>query len=129
MFCRKCGKEIADAAAYCPGCGTTVVGERSVSRDTSSDKSLGYIVPVGTSGLSIAAGYVGLFSILLFPAPIALIMGILALKDLKKNPRPHGKGRAIFAIVMGVVFSIILIAVIMGSAFAGESACPICGPD
>jgi hypothetical protein len=119
MFCRKCGKEIDNAAAYCPGCGTTVVGERSVSRDNSSDKAMGYIVPVGTSGLSIAAGYVGLFSILLFPAPIALIMGILALKDLKKNPRPHGKGRAIFAIVMGVIFSIILLVVIAQSILSG----------
>jgi len=120
MFCRKCGQEIAETAAYCPGCGTTVMGERSVSHDNSSDKALGYIIPVGTSGLSIAAGYVGLFSLLLVPAPFAIILGILALNDLKKNPRPHGKGRAIFAIVMGVIFSILLLVLIIQSLRSGN---------
>ena len=55
---------------------------------------------------AIAAGYVGLISVLCFPAPFALLLGILALRQLKKKPKLHGKGRAIFAIVMGVLFSI-----------------------
>ena len=43
---------------------------------------------------------------LCFPAPFALLLGILALQHLKKNPKLDGKGRAIFAIVMGALFTI-----------------------
>jgi hypothetical protein len=60
------------------------------------------------SGWATAAMYVGLFAVLLLPAPIALILGIIALRDCKKRSL-EGKGRAIFAIVMGAIFSLILL--------------------
>ena len=60
------------------------------------------LIPVGRSGWAIAAGYMGLFSILLLPAPLAIIFGFLAIRDIKKHPDRHGMGRAIFGIVMGV---------------------------
>ncbi len=83
------------------------------------DDGLQYVVPVNTNVLAILAGYLGLVSVLCFPAPFALIVGILALRQLKKNPEQHGKGRAVFGIVMGVLFSIPLpIAVI--AALAGK---------
>ena len=74
--------------------------------DESGDDGLQYVIPINTSGLAIAAGYVGLISVLCFPAPFALLLGILALRQLKRNPKLHGKGRAIFAIVMGILFTI-----------------------
>ena len=61
------------------------------------------LVPVGRSGWAIAAGYAGLFAALVFPAPIALILGIIAIRHIKKNPKLHGMGRAIFGLVMGVL--------------------------
>ena len=67
------------------------------------------MVPVNTSVLAILAGYVGLISVLCFPAPFALLLGVLALRQLKRNPKLHGKGRAVFAIVMGAVFTIPLV--------------------
>jgi hypothetical protein len=73
------------------------------------DPALGLLIPINTSVLAIFAGYAGLFSVLCFPAPLALLLGILALMHLKKNPKLRGKGRAIFAIVMGTVFTIPLI--------------------
>ena len=72
--------------------------------DDAGDEGLQYVIPINTSGLAIAAGYVGLISVLCLPAPLALLLGILALRHLKKNPKLHGKGRAIFAIVMGSLF-------------------------
>ena len=65
------------------------------------------IVFAGFISLAIAAGYAGMFAVLVFPAPIALILGIVALRDCHKRSLP-GKGRAIFAIVMGAIFSLLL---------------------
>lgn len=59
------------------------------------------LLPVGRSGWAIAAGYLGLFSLLVIPAPLALICGILAVRDIRRNPHKHGMGRAVFGIVLG----------------------------
>lgn len=67
------------------------------------------LLPVGRSALSIAAGYAGLFAVLCLPAPIALILGILAVMDMKKHPEKRGMGRAIFGIVMGALFTVVFI--------------------
>jgi heme/copper-type cytochrome/quinol oxidase subunit 3 len=67
------------------------------------------ILPVGRSGYAIAAGYLGLFSVLLVPAPFALLFGFLAVMDIKKHKDKHGMGRAIFGIIMGVIFTIVLV--------------------
>lgn len=63
--------------------------------------SLKWVLPVGRSPLAIAAGYAGLFSVLLFPGPIALTLGLFALRDFKKHPERLGRGRAWFGIIMG----------------------------
>ncbi len=73
------------------------------------DASMRMLLPVGRSFWAIASGYFGLLSILLIFAPFALVTGILAIMDIKKNPDKHGMGRAIFGIVMGALFSMILL--------------------
>jgi hypothetical protein len=73
------------------------------------DPALKMVVPLNTSALAIVAGYIGLVSVLCLPAPFALLFGILALQHLKKNPKLDGKGRAIFALVMGSIFSLVLV--------------------
>ena len=70
------------------------------------DDGMQYVLPVNTNGLAILAGYLGLVSVLCFPAPFALVVGILALRQLNRNPDQHGRGRAIFGIVMGVLFTL-----------------------
>ncbi len=74
------------------------------------DEYLKYIIPIGRSGLAIAAGYIGLFSILILPAPISVLFGVLALLDLKKHPEKIGKVRAWFAIISG---SLVILAIIL----------------
>ncbi|MEZ4294776.1 MAG: DUF4190 domain-containing protein [Polyangiaceae bacterium] len=71
------------------------------------------LLPVGRSGLAILAGYLGLFSLFLPIGPIAIIVAILAIKDIKANPEKHGMGRAIFAIVVGGLSTLVLLAVVL----------------
>jgi uncharacterized membrane protein YhaH (DUF805 family) len=71
---------------------------------TASDATVEkYLLPVGRSGWAVAAGYLGLFSVLMVPAPLALICGAMALRDIAKNPEKMGKPRAIFGIIMGIL--------------------------
>lgn len=100
MFCRECGKEINNSAVTCVHCGVrTGVGE--------PDAVMRMLLPVGRSGYAIAAGYLGLVSVLVIPAPLAVIFGILAIRDIKYNPHKHGMGRAIFGIIMGAIFTLL----------------------
>jgi hypothetical protein len=67
------------------------------------------VAPVHRSALAILAGYLGLFALVLVPAPLALIAGVLAVRDLRAHPEKHGMGRAVFAIIAGVLGTIGLI--------------------
>lgn len=81
-----------------PGLEPLAISSRSTEND---DPLLRYLLPVGRSGWAIAAGYLGLFSVLCLPAPFALLTGIVAVRDIRRNPKKTGMGRAIFGIVMG----------------------------
>jgi hypothetical protein len=73
------------------------------------------LLPVGRSGWAIAAGYLGLFSVLLIPAPLALIFSLLAIRAIKKDKTKHGLGRAIFGLIMGVLGTGTLLFVLIAS--------------
>lgn len=78
------------------------------------DPALRMLLPVGRTVLSIIAGYLGLFAVLLVPAPLALIVGIAAIVDIARHPGKRGLGRAIFGAVMGLAFSAALLFVLLG---------------
>ena len=59
------------------------------------------LMPIGTSGWAIAAGYLALFSVLCVPSPLALFAGIMAVREMRRDPTKHGMGRAVFGIIMG----------------------------
>jgi hypothetical protein len=77
------------------------------------------ILPVGRSLWAIAAGYLGLFSLLLVFAPFALLTGILAIRDIGKHPEKLGLGRAWFGIIMGGLGTLLL-AVLLAASAAGS---------
>jgi hypothetical protein len=78
------------------------------------DQSLKYILPINRNGVAIAAGYVALFSFpILFLAPIALMLGIIAMVQLKKTPTKGGRGRALFAIIYGGIFTLALATIVI----------------
>ena len=81
------------------------------------------LLPVGRSGWAIAAGYLGLFALVIIPAPLALIVSIIAIVDIRKSAhsgkKKHGMGRAIFGLVVGTIGSAILLFGLI-SAFAAR---------
>ncbi len=94
----------------CVHCGQVFAGPGSAGHDA----GMRMLLPVGRTGLSMAAGYVGLGALIIFPlAPIAIILGILAVRDLQRRPGTHGMGRAIFAIVAGALVSVVAAALII----------------
>jgi hypothetical protein len=71
------------------------------------DAGIRMLLPVGRSGWAIAAGYLGLFSLMVLPAPLALIVSLVAIRDIRKSrdtavPK-YGMGRAVFGLIMGVL--------------------------
>jgi len=56
----------------------------------------------------MTAGYLGLFALLVLPAPIALVVGLIAVRDLAKRPDMRGKGRAWFGVITGAIGTTIL---------------------
>ena len=78
------------------------------------DAAVRWLLPVGRSGWAIAAGYLGLFAFLILPAPLALLAGILAVRDIRRRPGVHGMGRAIFGIVIGALGTLVLALVLFG---------------
>lgn len=94
-----------EAINFVPAPGDSVVQAELVTpaAPLGDDPAIRMLLPVGRSGWAIAAGYFGLFSVLCFPAPISVILGAIAMVHLRRNPKLHGMGRAIFGLVMGVL--------------------------
>lgn len=78
-----------------------LLARRGVVSPWPLDHRFDWLVPVNRSPLSIVAGYVGLFSVLVIPAPFAVGLGWWALRDLRRHPDKRGRGRAWFAIALG----------------------------
>ncbi len=94
MFCPKCGAQY-ESGAVCAACGEPLPPLPGPEDSREGGLSLkvrlvSLIAPANTSGWAIAAGYAGLFAVFLafffVPGPIAIVLGIVALRDLKRNP-------------------------------------------
>ncbi len=122
MYCQNCGTQLPDGTAVCHQCGNPPL-RMPVAMSTSieSDPGMRMLLPVGRSVWAVLAGYAGLFAVLGVCAPFALILGIIALVDLKRHPEKYGRGRAIFAIVMGTIFSLIVVFIVIAIAYEEAS--------
>jgi hypothetical protein len=105
------GYRWTEHASAVPPVGYPSAGYGPWSGPPQRDRSKEALYPVNRTGLSIAAGYLGLFSILLVFAPIALVLGVVALIDLTHKPDVGGRGRAWFAVVAGTFGTIGLFSV------------------
>jgi hypothetical protein len=69
-----------------------------------------WVLPTGRSWQSIASGYVALFALVIWPlGPVALGLGVWALVRASRRGG-HGRGRAIFAVIVGLLTTSILLA-------------------
>jgi hypothetical protein len=69
-----------------------------------------WLLPTGRSWQSIVAGYVALFALVIWPlGPVALGFGVWALRRGRLGG--HGRGRAVFAIVVGALATAALVTV------------------
>lgn len=110
MYCTQCGTQHAATAAYCTQCGAMVRdGAASSTYSIDDDPTIRALLPVGRSGWALAAGYLGLFAVLTLPAPLALFCGIMGIRDIRRNPKKHGMGRCVLAVITGGLFTLLLI--------------------
>lgn len=107
---------MSDGVVVCSGCGW-----REHVQAFEDDVAMRILLPVGRSGFAIVAGYLGLLSPLFIFAPFALLFGILAIRDIKRNPKKGGMGRAVFGMVMGGIFTLGVIAMLALGAFNAMS--------
>ncbi len=112
MQCTRCGfVNPPGQGAACAQCGQPF--------GIGADPAMRAILPVGRTPLALVAGYLGLFALVICPlAPFALGVGIWALVDLKKKPGMHGMGRAVFAIVVGALGTVGILAWIVAAVLA-----------
>ena len=89
------------------------------ANDIGQNAGMRMILPVGRSGWAIAAGYLGLFGLIILPAPLALIISLIAIYDIRKHrndPSPkHGMGRAVFGLIVGLLGTVILVAIVVSN--------------
>ena len=109
IACPRCGAPNADDASACANCGLARAPAPPVGR-ARPDAAIAALIPIGRSGLAIAAGYVGLFALVLVVlGPVSLLLGVLAWRDIARHPEKLGKGRALFAMVAGVWGTVVTI--------------------
>lgn len=107
--------------ASCPKCGQAVIVPDTDDNDAIvCPRCSHWFYPFGRSHLATLAFYLGLFSVLIIPAPFALAVGICALRDIKKNRGKHGLQRAWVGIIMGGIFALPL-GIITGCIFLMKS--------
>lgn len=116
MYCPHCGIVNDDNNYRCVSCTKVIQPVAAKTQELGDSAAMRMLLPVGRSGLAIAAGYAGLFALLMFPAPLAILLGILAVRDLKRHPHKHGMGRAVFGIVMGALGMVGLVLFLLNGA-------------
>lgn len=117
MYCPSCGTMQPSAAAECGACGVRLPRPKGATQQQSTEL-MGHFLPVNVSVWGVFAGYLGLFSLFIIPAPFAILCSVMTLRDLKKNPRHYGMLRAVVGFIgggIGLIFGGLLLYSILTS--------------
>lgn len=74
-----------------------------------------WLLPTNRSWVAIVAGYLGLFALVIIPAPLALVAGVAALVHLRRRPELGGRGRAWFGAVAGGLGTGVLVVALLAA--------------
>ena len=115
MICRNCGNENVDYARFCLTCGAAFWQQQQPpvqppGPKVGDDPWMRAILPVGKTPMAIAAGWAGLISLLCcILGPVAVVLSIIALVELNRDPEKRGKGRAVFGLIAGSIATLLFI--------------------
>ena len=117
MFCPKCGTALAEGAYFCPKCGAENAPGAVTPTAVAAPP-----VPVGpqqTSGMAIGSLVCGLFPFLLLTPIAAIVLGHMALSQIKRSAgRLKGSGMAIAGLVLGYGVVVLLPVILIIAAIA-----------
>ncbi len=114
MFCSSCGNAVATDENFCRVCGKQILTPVAT---TNPPVVMGVpAVPARTSGKAVASLICGILFIFILPAILAIVLGHLALSEIKRsNGRITGNGLAIAGLVLGyfgaIPFALIIAAI------------------
>lgn len=87
-----------DASAFPPAWTQPIVEDQAIAAPVEAKPP--------RSSVAAIAGYLGVFSIIPGVGLLAMLAGLLAVRDIRRHPQKQGIGRARFAIAVGAVLSV-----------------------
>ena len=75
---------------------------------TDDHPAMRMVMPIGRSSWAIIAGYAGLLSFFIVPAPAAIVLGLIAIIHVRRTGT-RGMGRSMFAVLAGIAGTIVLV--------------------
>ena len=111
MICNQCGTQNPDGGKFCGRCGTALPFAPAPTPAPAPPTGVapagpvlppGFVPPPTTSGKAVASLIFSFLFFFFFPAIIAIVLGHLALSDIKKSAgRLKGHGIAVTGLVLG----------------------------
>lgn len=102
MYCTNCGTQNPDESSFCNKCGNKLAPQQSMPQQP----QVAAAPARKTNGLAIAAlilGIAGFIPPLAICSIPAIILGAIALNQIKKEPGVEGKGMALAGIICGSI--------------------------